>query len=282
MNLRPGLMIMLVAALMGTLSGCAGTKAVEPAERLQAQLLTRAAVGAATRGNWQVASKNWQEAAQRHASLDDWTAAGRATLGEAQALVQLGQKTEAIARLTRLLGSSRYVPPVQAEARYQLALLAAAAKDAALAAQHLDAMDSMAGIEPALQGAVLNLRARLAADQGDWQAARQLAARALVSPGLSSMEAANAQRLIGEAAMQTGDWHAAEAALNAALTQDRIQARSAAIAQDLALLAELADRRGSPEAAMLRARADDVCNAVRDLSEKAVCAYNRGLPRSGK
>ncbi|QDQ25239.1 hypothetical protein FNU76_02100 [Chitinimonas arctica] len=247
------------------LAGCAAQGVAPPALQKQAAAASQQAARASTGQNWRAAAALWREAARRHLALDDWTMAGGAQLGQAQALRALGQSAEAVALLDGLLRSDAYPAAIRAEAHYQLALLASEQGEADAALVHLDGAQRLADGKSGLAAAIANLRGRLALRGGDASAARRFAAEAISLPGVEPHERANALRLQGRAAMRDKDWPGARRALDAALVLDRGLARPGAIAADLKALAELATASGDPAAASLASRAAAVCAAAGDM-----------------
>ncbi|WP_374357422.1 hypothetical protein, partial [Chitinimonas sp.] len=234
---------MLILAL--ALAACGTPLPPEPSLARAARDSAMAASRAGGEARWAKAQQLWQEAARRYAALDDWDNAGSALLGQAQALQAMGQAAQARAQLDALLAGVMYPARLKAEAHYQLALLDEAAGQPQQAALSLDAAQQLPGA-PALQAAVLNLRARLALKAGDWQEVARFAAAALAQAQIEPGERANALRLQGRAARLLGKFDLAAPSLQQALQLDRQLARPVAILADLRELASLARQTGDP------------------------------------
>lgn len=241
------------------LAACASDGPPIPSERRAADHAARSGSAASQNGFWKSAAAHWADAALRYSRIDDWTEAGYAQIGAAQARDKLSDPAAAQALLQALISSPLYPAEVKAEAQFQLALWSLRQPDIAATNQHLDAAEQLAAPEAALRAAIHNTRARLAASIGDWNASRTAATAALAVKAITPAERANALRRQAEAMWRLGDTTNAVLTLKSALALDRELARPGPLREDHCLLATMLV--GSDEGALHTAS----CEALRRL-----------------
>ena len=253
----------LYLALLTLLAACGSTTPPLPPARLAVRDTAEQASRASQTGNWHAAAVAWHEAALQYATLDDWAAAGRAALGEAQALALGQQPQDATAVLAGVDAGKRYPEAIRAEAVYQLALIDIQQRDWRTAQSHLQSAAERLPQDTGLQAAIANAQGRVALQQGDPVGAAAWSAKALKLAAITPAERANAWRLGASAALAGKDAKAADVPLKAALNLDRQLARPAAIAADLRLMAQLAALRGDADADVWAERATAACQALK-------------------
>ncbi|KAF0814383.1 hypothetical protein IGB42_01284 [Andreprevotia sp. IGB-42] len=235
--------LILSAAALALLSGCAATPAAPKPVRVQA---AEAAVLAANRasqaGAYADATAFWREAGVAYASIDDWAGQGEAALGLAQSLVRSGERDEAVRILSGLRGDTLYPAMVRARAAYQQALLQVATPD--VATQSLAEARALCGVACPWRSRFDNLAARLAMQAGAYPQAAALLAGVLASDDLPQGERAHALRLSAELALQGGDLARARQYIDAAIAIDRQLAEPAYLIDDYAFLRRYAGAAG--------------------------------------
>lgn len=188
-----------------------------------------------------------------------------------------GNVAAAEAHLDAVLNAAPLALPQgrKAEAAARRALIALDGADAARAtdwAKRADALCTAAACST--HAAIITIGARAALAAGDAASALALGRRALDTTGGTAAgayaddprsERANAQRIIGEAALALRDATGAAQALTEALKLDQVLGRADRVWLDLMLLAGGADLAGNREAARAYyRRALDVATAARD------------------
>jgi len=270
---------LLWACMGGLLMACSTPHPVPPAI-LDADVVAQAARRAADQQHWIAAEHHWLDAAARYAALDDWQHAGMASLGAVQADVLQANWAAAEVIVREVCDGPRYPDAVKAEAYYEWALLAMAQHDAVVTAQQLTRAAELAEANAPVRAAIWNAQARLAAARRDWTSVLNWTGQAQKATGADPRELANANRLAGEALLNTWRLPEAKAALLAALVADKGLARPESILSDLRLLAEAARMSNQTDASIWQDRAEAACRALarQDCLLEATDAASQSVP----
>lgn len=276
--------IFLLTAII--LAGCGSVpKPVDP-PRLKAALEAESD-GAKRygRGDYAIAARRFDEAAQLYTSIDDATGTARNRVHLARTELALG-RAEAALLVLATAKASEPGPTLEIlllEAQAQLALDRYAAAQQGLATANAQC----AGI--CAQAASLHLlqaRAALAANQSPDALAHAEAALKLLQGKDEAAETGNAWRLIAAARLAGGDAGGALPAAGAALEIDRQLALPEKIGRDWLLIGDIRKRVGAGDTAAAYRRALDVANAagLDDLARlaKEALAANNEAPRDRK
>lgn len=246
--------------LVAVLAACAGDPPpLVPPLRVSTENSHRAAISAARALRWENAIAAWKDALAGYQAMDDWTGQGRARLGLAQAYVRDAKLTQAGEVLAGMAEQILYPSSLRAQAAYQQALLADAARAEVLLERSRQLCTADCKLAPQLD----NLAARLALRRGDHVAAMQLASRALTNSGLVPAEQSHARRMLAEIALSQNGAQQAKAHLDEALKIDRQLAEPAWLLDDYRLLARVAAALG--DAALAReaqVRLTSLCQAT--------------------
>jgi tetratricopeptide (TPR) repeat protein len=213
------------------------------------------------RGDYAVAARRFQEAAQLHAAIDDTAGAARNRLHLARTELALGRGEAA---LSALAAAERSKDPAVAvdilllKAQAQMAL----ARDEE-AQQSLAMATTQCGATCPQTASLHLLAARAALGEKRMEVAANHAAAALklLQGKDEAAETGNAWRLLAAARLGAGDANAALPAANAALDIDRRLAQPEKIARDWLLIGDIEQRVGADATAAYR-RALDVAQAA--------------------
>ena len=271
--------VLWIAALL--LAGCGSAPKPADPPRLRAALEAESE-GAKRyeRGDYLLAVRRFDEAAQLHASIDDVAGTTRNRLHQSRTELALGRPQAALAILSRALpAGSEELDALLLTAQAQLALSHQEAAQRTLAA----AASRCAAACP--QRVSLNLLQGRAALSGQRAAEAEGHARSalkLLEDKGEGHETANAWRLIAAARLAGGDPAGALPAAQLALDIDRRLAMPEKIARDWILIGDIRQRvmrsgihpDGDGETAMAYQRALDVANAA-GLAEIASLATLR-------
>jgi len=192
-------------------------------------------------GDFEGAVRQYQEALRIAQSIEDVEGIAANAINLSIAYQRLGKHAEARASLAPVLDRSRLsFPPARlAQAALRRAVLDFDEGRHADAAEWLEKAATWCGQQGcALSSAINNVRGLLALEAGRTDAAAASATAALEASRRSGdrVEAANAMRLLGQAAIRAGDAAAALAALSEALAIDRELALPRKIYLDLVSL----------------------------------------------
>ncbi len=215
-------------------------------------------------GNWQEAQQAWRDAGLRFAALDDRQGVGESRLGVALVMHRQGRFVEAKQQLEQMLADAAgYPETIQFEVHLQLALLDVRGGLYTAAAERFGQAEALCNAGCGRRAALYNGKARLVIQQSHFDDAKRLATIALQAAGSDKAESANAQRLLGQIAIQQQDWAGAHTLLEAALTADKQIGDPSRISKDLALLHKLAHSQGDQAAATsLLARLTALCQSL--------------------
>ena len=255
-----------VAALLAGCSSAPPSTATVAARQTAAIEANRKGEAYVRHGELDNAARSYGEALRLSQSLED--PAGIAANAINLSIVRQRQGRFADARASLALITEEHFPPGRlAEAALRHALLDMDELRFASARQWAEKASSHCATRCALAAAIHNVRAQLALQSGQTEAALA-AARAAQDASRSAndrTELANALRLLGIAALRSGDATAARSHLEQALALDRELGASRKIALDLLALGRAAALGGDREAAKgYYARALAVAEADRD------------------
>jgi len=217
---------LFVVAVLALLAACAQQPgkplAARQAEAIEAN---RKAELRFRSGDFDGAVRQYREALRIAQSVEDADGIAANAINLSIAYQRLGKHAEARASLAPVLDHSRLsFPPARlAQAALRRAVLDFDERRHASAAEWLEKATAWCGPGCALSGAIYNVRGLLALEAGRTDAAAASARAALdASRGPDDrVEAANAMRLLGNAAIRAGDAAAALAPLSEALAIDR-------------------------------------------------------------
>lgn len=257
-RLLRSLAVTLVALL---LAACASSPKPPPEPRLraQAQEQERSAARRYAQGDYGGAARDFGEAARLRISLDEWPAASRNRLQQAQAELAAGRAQPALDHASQVHEESLQVQALLLQAQANLAL---ARVDAT---QTLSArLSVLCQARCAERGRILLLSARLAWAQGRSSdaVAQAEAALPLLREQAEEREVANAWRLVAVARLALDDTARALQAAQAALDLDRQLALPEKIARDWLLIGDIHRRAGRGEARSAYQRAQGVAQAA--------------------
>ena len=260
----------LVASLLASMlaiasiGGCASPAGPAPnAVREAASSLSQNAGRAQRRGELNRALQLYTLALAKAESIEDFDAAGAILLNLALVHAGLGQLPAAHAQVDRILAApQRYGPELHARAAARKALLYLDARDFDAALLWAQAAQAECPQRCGLDAALLNVRAYVALERNDPDAAAALATSAaqLSSAPGQEAEQANALRLLGRAHTRAGRTEPAADALARALQIDRTLGLPNRVALDLLYAGENEERRSDGAAA-------------RDFYERALTVY---------
>jgi len=220
-------------------------------------------------GELENAARSYAEALRLSQSLEDAEGIAANAINLSIVRQRQGRFSDARAALGALTESRslRFSPVRQAEAALRQALLDLDERKVASAEEWVAKAAGQCGERCPLAGAIHNVRAQLALQSGQVDAAAA-SARAALSASRSAgdrAETANAMRILGVTALRSGDLAAARTQLEQALTIDREIGAPRKIAFDLVALGRAAALGGDREGARaFYARALAVSEADRD------------------
>jgi len=220
-------------------------------------------------GELENAARSYAEALRLSQSLEDAEGIAANAINLSIVRQRQGRFSDARAALGALTESRslRFSPVRQAEAALRQALLDLDERKLASAEEWVAKAAGQCGERCPLAGAIHNVRAQLALQSGQVDAAAA-SARAALSASRSAgdrAETANAMRILGVTALRSGDLAAARTQLEQALTIDREIGAPRKIAFDLVALGRAAALGGDREGARaFYARALAVSEADRD------------------
>lgn len=242
---------MVIAAALAAACSTSAQRAPSPAQEAAATLNQNAA-RAFKRGDLPQALALYSNALAAAESIEDFNAGGAALLNLALVHARLGQLQAAHGRIDRILvAPQRYGPALHSQAAARKALLYLDAPDLDAALRWTEVAQK-ACAESCAQGAVLtDIRAYVALERGDVEAAATLAARGVEQAAAAGLQAeqANALRLLGRAHTRAGRTAPAAEALARALEIDRSLGLPDRVALDLIYAGENEQRRNQPELA---------------------------------
>lgn len=252
------------SASMVLLQGCAGPGPSVPAPQAKAIELNHQAMEQLERGEPAHAASLFRQALALSRAAEDEHGIALNLLNLSQAHAAMGNDAEAEQALDGILQERRltFAPHYRLEAMLRKSVLALQRADTPAATQWLDQADALCGANCAMVGKILNLRARLALDLKQNEAALAAAHSALAHGRRTDdrVEIANALRLQGAAQLALQQPAMAEPVLQEALAIDKALATSDKIFQDLLLLGHT-QLRASEAARNYWSRARDVARA---------------------
>ena len=275
-------LIVLACLLAG---GCASPGSRNPNQALDsARSQNEAATRALEAGNTALALKQYRESLAGAQSIEDFELAGANLLNLALVHSQLGQWPDAHAAVDQVIAAPRNFGDASvANAAARKALILIDQGNAQAALSWADAAERGCAAPCPLLATLFNLRAHIALEQSQWDAAIRHASRAAelaTTPSLAA-ERANAWRHLGRAYTRSGRTAEAAAVLANALTLDRQLGLSPRIALDLLYAGDNEARRNdSARAREFYQRAAAVSTAAADTAgTQAAQARLSALPK---
>lgn len=264
--------VLLLAAL---LAGCGSAPPEPSAAEREAVGYNQRGARALRTGRIEDARKFYQAALRVDRSVENADGIAVNLLALARVDQAAGNLSSAQTHLDAVLDDAPLALPRsrKAEAAARKALFAFDAGDIARAADWSRRAEELCLPACAARAAITNLRARAALASGDAAGASRLARRALEAANGSGagsaddprIERANANRLIGEAAIALRDTKSARPALSDALALDQALGRADRIRRDLILLAQAIEMEGDRDGALAHyRRALEVATAAGD------------------
>ena len=243
---------LLAPALLALVVTACGTAPVKPpnATHQAAAALNQSAARALAQGQAEEALAIYSRALALADSVEDFELSGTTLLNLALVHSRLGQLALAQARLDRILAAPQlYAGALQAQAAARKALLALDVPDQAAALRWADTALARCAEPCEMAAALANLRAFVALQSGDADAAAKLAERAteLATAAGQEAEQANGLRLAGRAHSLAGRMAVAAEMLARALAIDRRLGLPDRVALDLMAAGENEARRGQRE-----------------------------------
>lgn len=237
------------------LAGCGGPRVQPPnAAHQAATSLNQTAARALAQGETEQALALYARALAAADSVEDFELAGTTLLNLALVHARLGQLAEAQARLDRIIAAPQLYPgALQAQAAARQALLALDGPDRQrgqqAALRWADVAQAACAAPCDLAAALGNLRAHVAMERGETEAAAALAdtAAQLAAAAGQEAEQANGLRLAGRAHSSAGRTGPAADLLARALLIDRRLGLPDRVALDLIAAADNEARRGQPD-----------------------------------
>jgi len=284
--LAPRLAACGIACVLVAACGGSQPKPQSPPPQSAAVEANRRAETSLRYGDLDNAARGYREALRISQSLEDPDGIAANAINLSIVYQRLGRNEEARAALAPVLDHAKlkFAPARLAQAALRLSLLDLDERRYRSALEWADRAESYCARSCALSAAIQNVKAQLALEAEQLDAARN-AARAALEASRSAgdrPEEANALRLLGIAAMRAGDADTALAQLNAALAIDRDLAMPRKIYLDLVGLGQASALRGERDAARTYfERALAVAEADRDTRASTEAkAFIEGLSRS--
>jgi tetratricopeptide (TPR) repeat protein len=246
------------------LAACGSARPPQNPAQHNATTLSQAAARAWARHDAAQARTLYENALAAAESVEDFDLAGAMLLNLALVQGASGDLAGAHARVDRIVNApQRYGASWVARASARKALLYLDAPDDTAALTWAERAQAACATPCELDATLSNLRAHVALQRRDSDAAAQWAARAATQAAEETAERANALRQLGRARKQLGQADAAAAALAQALAIDRKLGLSERVALDLVEAADNEAVRGQTAAAReFYERAIDVYQAA--------------------
>jgi tetratricopeptide (TPR) repeat protein len=266
-----------VCVLAVLLAGCAGRsepQVVLPAKRLQAIEANNRASALAQRGDYAAAADEFRRALEIERSTENEDGIAANLINLSIVYQRLGERAAARAAVAEILDDAtlRFPPGRVAEAALRNAILLVDERQFDAAAKAIERARAACPGSCALAGKIDNVAAQLALLQGQHEAARTAASRALGAnrSRADREEIANSLRLLGAVALESGRPAEVEPLAREALELDKQLAVPAKIFRDLVLLGRAAKAAGrAEEAARYFGRALVVARAAGDRNATA-------------
>jgi len=281
---------LLACAALAAAAGCAGQggapQAALPAKRLQAIEVNNRATQLAQRGDYAAAAGEYRRALEIERSTENEDGIAANLINLSIVYQRMGDRNAARAAVAEILNDTalRFPPGRVAEAALRSAILLADERQPEAAAKALERARAACPGACALRGKMDNVAAQLALLQGQPEAARTAASRALGENRSRNdrEETANSLRLLGAVALESGKPAEAAPLAAEALDIDKQLAVPAKIFRDLVLLGRAAKASGrTDEASQYLGRALAVARAAGDRNAVAeVQSLMAGAPAS--
>lgn len=264
---------LLALIILAAAAGCAGQGGAPqpalPAKRLQAIEANNRATQLAQRGDYAAAAGEYRRALEIERSTENEDAIAANLINLSIVYQRMGDRNAARAAVAEILNDTtlRFPQGRVAEAALRSAILLADERQPEAAAQALERARAACPGSCALAGKIDNVAAQLALLQGQHDAARAAANRALGANRSRGdrEEIANSLRLLGAAALESGRPAEVEPPAREALEIDKQLAVPSKIFRDLVLLGRAAKAAGrTEEAAQYLGRALAVARAAGD------------------
>lgn len=256
---------LLLLVLMLSVTACGSPPPRQPFAMEQANKADQAARRALRDGDLMRARELFRQTMLMQQTLDNHPASAMAAINLSYVSHKLGDDGAALVLLDSILSESSTLIPsdLRTAAAFRKGVILADSGKAADAELALRLADQSCNNQCAFTAGINNLRARLALDKGDFEAALS-AAKSVISATGEKVELANAQRIAAAAESALNHNEAALLNYQAALELDKELALSARIYEDLTGIAKVLEKLGrKPEADDFARRAETLKAASR-------------------